>query len=156
VKLLFLSIGKTKDPSIKSLISDYSTRLKRYFPCEIIELKEDKNISSKDRGKIIKKEGEKLLEYIKPGSFTFVLDEKGKNYITREFSKFFEGKLSGGFKQITFIIGGPFGISEEVKKKASSLFSLSKLTFTHEMSRVILLEQVFRAMTIIKGERYHY
>ena len=156
MKFFFISIGKTRDKNLESLILEYHSRIKRYFPAEILELKEPKNVSSKDTGKIIELEGKLLKEHIKGGAYTFVLSEEGKNYSTRDFASHLSKKINSGIKSINFIIGGPFGISDEVKKSSNEVISLSKLTFTHEMARVIILEQVYRALTLLRGEKYHY
>ena len=156
MKLLFISIGKTRNKNQQALIEEYLARVKGYLPSEFIEIREPKNISSMDAAQAIKAEGEFFRKYIGSGAYTFVLSEEGKNYSTKEFASQLSKKMNGGFKSINFIIGGPFGISDEVKKASNEVISLSKLTFTHEMARVIILEQVYRAMTMIRGEKYHY
>jgi len=156
VKFLFVSVGKTKNKNTASQIEDYLKRIKKYIPSELKELKEVKGVSSKDIQKIMLKEGEALEKYITKDSYSICLDENGKHVSTIEFSNFIKDKLNSGIKQITFILGGPFGFSDDIKKKANLTISLSKLTFPHEMARLILLEQVFRSLTIIRGQNYHY
>lgn len=155
MKLFFISIGKTKDKNLKDLADDYIGRIKRYIPAEIIELREPKGISPKDTEKIIREEGCLFEDNIKDG-YTIVMDERGKPMTTVEFAQFLSKRFDSGIKQINFLIGGPFGLSKEIKEKSDEIVSLSKLTFTHEMSRVILLEQIYRALTILRGEKYHY
>jgi len=156
VKLAFISIGKTKDKNLLSLCENYFSRIKNYLPCETIEIKEDKSISSKDTRKIIQREGEKLSGYMGSGSYSIVFDENGKTLSTKDFSSLLTNLMNSGNKKINLIIGGPFGLSDEVRKNANSIISLSKLTFPHELAKTILLEQIYRALTIIKGQKYHY
>jgi 23S rRNA (pseudouridine1915-N3)-methyltransferase len=156
VNLIFASIGKPKDKNIQDLSDSYITKIKRYLPAEIAELKEPKDIYSQDVAKIIAKEGELLDKFIEKGSYVFVLSEEGKQYSTIDFAKTLSQRMNSGYKKIVFLSGGPFGISADLKKKTNEVISLSKLTFTHELARVLILEQVYRAMTVIRGEKYHY
>jgi 23S rRNA (pseudouridine1915-N3)-methyltransferase len=147
MKLKLICIGKIKEPSLKELIADYSERITRDAKLEILEIK-DSNI--KDEGKKIKE----LIEKIKENRFIFVLTEEGRQLSSVEFSnKLKQHDLEG--KTLCFVIGGPFGLSEEAKKQADMHLSLSKMTFTHEMARLFLLEQLYRAISIIKNKSYH-
>lgn len=139
-KINIVAVGKVKEQSINSLIEEYSKRLGPFVKLNVKELK--------DEG--IKKESEKIQELIseKPED-TFILDAKGKQFSSEEFSEFLKKK-----QEVIFIIGGPDGIDEEVKKKAK-LISLSNMTFTHEMCRAFLMEQLYRAVMIEKGRKYH-
>ena len=156
MKFLFVSPGKIKDKSIRTLADDYLSRINRFIKAQSVETKEIKGVSSKDLNKIILEEGRDLSKFIKKGSFAICLDERGKNFSTKEFASFLSGKLNSSLSEMVFLVGGPFGISEEVKKQSNLLMSLSKMTFPHELSKVILLEQVYRVLTIIRGQRYHY
>lgn len=155
MKLNFISVGKIKDNNISPLCGEYLSRIRKFLSADQIEVKEPKGISRKDPKKQIEKEGLELIKRI-PEGFSFLLDERGKNYSTVEFSEVLSNKMNSSFKNINFVIGGPFGTNADLKRKTNSLLSLSKLTFTHEMSRLILLEQVYRALTLIKGHKYHY
>jgi len=156
LKITFLFIGRTKDKNLDTLIKYYLARISRYIPSQIRELKENHNIAAKDTAKKIQTEGEQFLAEIDKGDFTILLDEGGKEFASKDFSKFLSQKFNSGIKQINFIIGGPFGLSDKLREASSVIISLSKFTFTHEISRLVLLEQVYRALTIIRGERYHY
>ena len=147
MKLKLICVGKVKDKSLFGLCSGYSEKIGYDAKLEIIEIKDS---SPEEEGnKIIE-----LIERIKDNKFVFVLSEEGKEFSSREFSeKIKQIDLSG--KTIVLVIGGPFGLSEQVKKNADSMISLSKMTFTHEMCRHFLLEQLYRAISIIKNKSYH-
>ena len=137
-----IAVGKIKDPGLQSKINEFSKWVSRYAKLEIVELR-DSNVG---------KEGEAILKTIgKDKTFVFALSEEGKEFTSVKFSR----KLSGIDQKMTFVIGGPFGLSTEVKQRADCLFSLSKMTFTHEMARLFLLEQVYRAIDIARGGKYH-
>jgi 23S rRNA (pseudouridine1915-N3)-methyltransferase len=147
MKLKLLCIGKIKDSSLHSLIQDYSGRVSYDAKLEILEIKDS----------TVSEEGKKVIENldkIKDNKYVFVLSEEGKELTSLEFSERIKRIVSDN-KQIVFIIGGPFGLSEEVKKKADLILSVSKMTFTHEMVRLFLLEQIYRAISIIKNKNYH-
>jgi 23S rRNA (pseudouridine1915-N3)-methyltransferase len=147
MKLKLLCIGKIKDSSLLSLIQDYSTRISHEAKLDVLEIK-DSNVSE---------EGKKIIESldkIKDNKYVFTLSEEGKEFTSVELSERVK-RIVLDNKQIVFIIGGPFGLSEDVKKKADLILSLSKMTFTHEMARLFLLEQVYRAISIIKNKNYH-
>lgn len=154
--ITLLTVGKTTKQFIQSGIEEYCGRLKRYigFSVQIVpDVKATKNtteISQKE------KEGEMLLSNISPSDFCILLDEHGKEYTSMEFSHFLQKIMASGRKRAVFLIGGPYGFSDEVRKRADSKISLSKLTFTHEMARLFFVEQIYRAMTIIRGEPYHH
>lgn len=135
-----IAVGRCKSSACNDLAKDYLSRLKHYTKIDVLELK-DSNIE---------KEGKDILGKIS-NEYVFVLSEEGKEYNSIEFSK----TIKNINKNIVFVIGGPSGLSLEVKKQADTLFSLSKLTFTHEFARTILLEQIYRAYTIINNEKYH-
>ena len=156
MKLLFVFPGKTKDRNLLGLAQDYFARIRKHMPCELIELKEKKDIYARDTKKMIQKEGEVLGKYMGSGTFTVCLDDNGKQYSTEGLAAMLDGKMNSGFKQINFIIGGPYGLAEEILERSELKISLSKMTFTHDMSRVLLLEQVYRALTIIRGGKYHH
>lgn len=139
-KINLIAVGKVKEQSINSLIEEYCKRLGPFVKLSVKELK--------DEG--IVKESQKINEFVLDNKEnTFIMDAKGKQFTSEEFSEFLKNK-----QEVTFIIGGPDGISEEVKKKAK-LISLSNMTFTHEMCRLFLFEQIYRAVMIEKGRKYH-
>lgn len=156
MKATLLVIGKTDKDFVKKGIEEYQKRLIHYLPFEIKvipDLKNTKNLSA-DQQK--QKEGELILSKLKPTDTIILLDEKGKEFSSVGFSKFLEQKMIGGTRHLVFIIGGPYGFSDEVYKKANGKVSLSKMTFSHQMVRMIFTEQIYRAMTILKREPYHH
>ena len=156
MKIKVLVIGKTDDKNLQLLIDKYEKRLKHYvkFQMEIIpDLKKTKNLSEKEQKE---KEGELLLKKIDSLDQLWLLDEKGKTFRSLEFSKFLQKKMNAGVKQIVFAVGGPYGFSEGVYQKAVGKLSLSEMTFSHQMIRLFLVEQIYRAFTILKNEPYHH
>ncbi|MGL4873784.1 MAG: 23S rRNA (pseudouridine(1915)-N(3))-methyltransferase RlmH, partial [Clostridium sp.] len=139
-------------------IDEYSKRLSRYCKLEIIELADEKtpdNASEKEELQIKEKEGTAILSKIKENAFVIAMDLGGKNLTSEEFSKFIEQQGVIGNSNIVFLIGGSLGLSDEVKRRANYKLCFSKMTFPHQLFRVMLLEQVYRAYRIMKGEPYH-
>lgn len=156
MKVSLLVIGKTDKDFVKKGIEEYQKRLVHYLPFEfkiIPDLKNTKNLSEKQQKQ---KEGELILDKVKPNDTLILLDENGKEFSSIAFSRFMEQKMIGGTRNLVFAIGGPYGFSDEVYNKAQGKVSLSKMTFSHQMIRMIFTEQLYRAMTIIKGEPYHH
>jgi 23S rRNA (pseudouridine1915-N3)-methyltransferase len=150
LKIRILSPWKQDGP-LKSREDEYLKRLKRYASLEVSEIKGEKGESTQ----AVEREGEKLLDHVKKGSFLVVLTEGGQSFDSVEFSKWLEEKGLRGRSDITFIVGGAAGIGKELAKGADMKLSLSPMTFPHQLARVILVEQIYRALTIIKGEPYH-
>jgi len=151
-----LAIGKTDNKELLSLIEDYKKRLSFYikFDFEIIpDLKKAKNLSE-DQQK--QKEGELILNAVSSSDILILLDEKGKQLDSVEFSEFLQKHMNSGIKQLVFVIGGPYGFSEEVYKFAYGKLSLSKMTFSHQMVRLFIIEQLYRGFTILRNEPYHH
>jgi len=146
MKILCITIGKKHDSDIVEAIAEYEKRLTKYtdFSFQII--------ASSD----IKKESEAILKNIKADDFVVLLDDKGKQFSSEDFAEVINKQMSAGTKRLVFIIGGAYGLGEEVKARANLVWSLSKLTFPHQLVRLILTEQIYRAYTIIKGEKYHH
>ena len=156
MKIKVLVIGKTDDKNLQLLIDKYKKRLGHYirFEIEVIpDLKNVKNLSEKEQKE---KEGVLLLKKVGASDQLWLLDEKGREFRSMEFSKFMQTKMSAGIKQLILVIGGPYGFSEEVYLKAAGKLSLSKMTFSHQMIRLFLVEQIYRAFTILKNEPYHH
>ncbi len=156
MKIKLLAIGKTDDKNLQILISTYEKRLKHYIKFEsefIPDIKNVKNLSQKEQKE---KEGDLILKKISPTDQIILLDEKGKDFSSMEFSKFLQKKMNSGVKQIVLVIGGPYGFSEKVYQKAIGKVSLSKMTFSHQMIRLLVVEQIYRAFTILKNEPYHH
>lgn len=156
MKLTLILIGKTDDDYIKSGYDEYINRLKRYISFKTViipALKNAKNLSveqqKNDEGVLIEKQ-------IQSSDFIVLLDEFGAEQRSVEFADFLQKRMNSGIKNLVFIVGGPYGFSEEIKKIANYKLSLSKLTFSHQMVRILCVEQIYRAFTIFKGEPYHH
>ncbi len=151
-----LTIGKTDDPSLQHLTNVYFKRLQFYNKFEIDCIPDIKNAKNLDEHQQKVKEGELLLQKITPSDYIVILDEKGKQFTSEEFSVFLQKRMNSGLKQVIFIIGGPYGFSEAVYTRADAKLSLSKMTFSHQMVRLFFIEQVYRAFTILRNEPYHH
>ena len=156
MKIALLTVGKTDRDWVKQGLDIYVSRLKHYIPFSIVEIPELKNVSSLSKEQIKTKEGELILKNIRPNDDLILLDEHGKELSSVEFARLLQDKISYIGKDIVFVIGGAYGFSEEVYKRANSKLSLSRMTFSHQMVRAIFAEQIYRAFTIIKGEPYHH
>ena len=156
MKICLLVIGKTDKKYIQAGIEEYEKRLKFYLPYEmkiIADIKNTKNITPFQQKE---KEGELILNQFTASDFIILLDEHGKEYSSKDFSSFLAQKMLEGVKRIVFVIGGPYGFSDQVHQRAQMELSLSKMTYSHQMVRMIFVEQLYRAMTILKGEPYHH
>lgn len=154
IKLLL--IGKTTDSSLQKLTQKYANRLKYYnkFEIEVIrELRNRKNLSTEEQKNA---EGQEILKRIRPSDEVILLDEKGKEFNSVQFSDWLQKKFHTGRKQLIFVVGGPYGFSEEVYQQARQKIALSKMTFSHEMIRLFFVEQLYRAFTILRNEPYHH
>jgi len=155
MKVKLLMVGKTSEDFLKTGIEMYSNRIKHYIKFEIViikDIKTGKNMPSKT---IKTKEEEQILKHVTKDDLLILLDEKGKLLNSIGFSKHIENKINSGIKSIIFLIGGAYGFSENIYKRANEKVSLSKMTFSHQLIRIIFCEQLYRAFTIIKGEPYH-
>jgi 23S rRNA (pseudouridine1915-N3)-methyltransferase len=151
-----LAIGKTDSSELQELIDVYQKRLQHYinFEIEIIpDLRKTKNLSEEQQKN---KEGVLILKKLSPTDALILFDEKGKQYTSIEFSQYLQKKMNSGIKQLVFLIGGPYGFSNDVYNKASGKISLSKMTFSHQMVRLFITEQIYRGYTILKNEPYHH
>ena len=156
MKTILLVVGRTADSFYVSNINNYIERIKHYIPFDmevIPELKNTKNISEEQQKE---KEGDLILKTLQQGDVIILLDEHGKEFRSIEFAQWFEKKLNMVNKRLVFIIGGPYGFSSKIHAMAQEKISLSKMTFSHQMIRLIFTEQVYRAMAILKGEPYHH
>ena len=148
MKIKLLCIGKTDDKNLVKLKTNYQLRLQHYikFELEIIpDIKKTKNLSENQQKEL---EGELILKKLKPTDQLILLDEKGHEFRSVEFSRFLQKKMNSGTRQLVFVIGGPYGFSDAIYKKATGKVSLSKMTFSHQMIRLIFVEQLYRAFTI--------
>ena len=156
MQIKLIAIGKTDSSELEQLISVYQNRLAHYvrFSFDIIpDLKNTKNLSEKLQKE---EEGKLILSKIMPTDRLILLDENGKEMNSVGFSNFIQKQMNSGLKQLVFVIGGPYGFSEAVYKKAVGTLSLSKMTFSHQMVRLFVIEQLYRGFTILKNEPYHH
>ncbi len=156
MKFALLMIGKTNGESLQKLIDDYQNRLQHYLSFETVvipELKNTKNLSTQEQKE---KEADLILKYTEIQDDVILLDEKGKQYSSMAFAGFLEKKMHSSAKRMIFVVGGPFGFSQRIYDRANGMISMSPMTFSHQMIRLIFAEQLYRAMTIIRGESYHH
>lgn len=156
MNIKLLAIGKTDNKNLQALIEEYTKRLGFYikFDLDIIpDIKNAKNLSESEQ-KI--KEGQLILNKLSPTDYLILLDENGKEFSSVGFSEFLQKKMNSGLKTIVFVIGGPYGFSDEVYQKAEGKVSLSQMTFSHQMIRLFVIEQIYRAFTILNNEPYHH
>jgi 23S rRNA (pseudouridine1915-N3)-methyltransferase len=151
-----LVIGKTEENWLQDGVKQYVKRLSHYINFNEVIIPSIKNAKNLPESVQKQKEGEIILNYCKTSDWVVLLDENGKSFTSRAYSAFIQTILNGGNKRVVFIIGGPFGFSEEVYKRANAKISLSEMTFSHQMIRLFFVEQLYRAFTIIKGEKYHH
>lgn len=156
MKITFLCIGKTAEPWLLEGIDVYTKRLKHYIPFSIEEAPLPRKLSKLDSEQQKVMEGEAILSRIAPTDDVYLLDERGAGYSSEELSAFLQKKMLTSVKHLVFIAGGPFGFSETVYRRANGRISLSRMTFSHQMIRLLFCEQVYRAFTIIRGEPYHH
>jgi 23S rRNA (pseudouridine1915-N3)-methyltransferase len=156
MKLTLLQNGRTTEKYIAEGINNYYDRINKYVNFDILtipELRNTKNMSVNEQ-KI--KEGGKMTEQFSIDDYILLLDEKGKEYNTIEFARFLEKSFMLRKKRLVFVIGGPWGFSEDLYKRSDAIISLSKMTFSHQVVRLLFMEQLYRALTVIKGDPYHH
>jgi 23S rRNA (pseudouridine1915-N3)-methyltransferase len=156
MKVLLIIVGKTDFKYLEEGIQLYSNRIVHYLPFEIITIKDLKKAKSLSPELVKENEGKEILNKIEPTDFVILLDENGKEFTSVQFAKYIENKTITGIRKLIFVIGGAYGYSDNVYKRANDKFSLSKMTFSHQIVRLIFMEQLYRAFTIIKGEPYHH
>jgi len=156
MKILLLAIGKTDEDYLVTGIKKYVGRLGHYTSFEMKEIPDIRNRKTLSEDQQKKDESFLLLSQLQPGDQVVLLDERGKQYTSVEFSKSIEKWMGSGAKRIVFIIGGPYGFAKEVYDRANAELSLSPMTFSHQMVRLVFVEQLYRAFTILKGEPYHH
>lgn len=154
MKLRLICVGKLAEDWQRQAATDYASRLQHYFPLEIVELKEEKGRKGDIPG-LLKREGERILEKVPERSYVLVLDERGRSLDSEQLSGRLAEEMLHGGRDWCLIIGGPYGLAPEVRQRADLLLSLSKMTFTHQMARLFLLEQLYRSSTILRNEPYH-
>ena len=148
-------VGKTTDPRLVSLIEDYRQRLTHYVPFELVVIPDIKNAKALSMEQIKMQEGNEILRWLTPSADVWLLDEHGREFRSIEFADFLQKKMSTG-KDLVLVIGGAYGFSPAVYERANGKLSLSQMTFSHQMIRLMAIEQIYRAMTILRNEPYHH
>lgn len=156
MKISILCLGRTREGFIREGIDKYLRYLRPYAPAELKELKEEKVRDLKEAPQVRQREAAKIAKALTTGAHVVALDERGREFTSHEFAEFLNRSLERGTREMTFVIGGAMGLDESVTAKADTVLALSRWTVTHEMARLVLLEQLYRAFTIIKGKTYHY
>ncbi|MDY5260711.1 MAG: 23S rRNA (pseudouridine(1915)-N(3))-methyltransferase RlmH [Sodaliphilus sp.] len=156
MKIELAVIGKTSIGYLKQGIDEYIKRLKHYVPFEIKYIDDIKNTKNISEDQQKRTEGAKILSLLDKSDFVVLLDEHGKEYTSMQYSSYIQKRMLSGSKKVVFVIGGPYGFSQEVYDRANDKISFSKMTFNHEMIRLIFTEQLYRAYTIINHEPYHH
>ncbi|HEV7780000.1 MAG TPA: 23S rRNA (pseudouridine(1915)-N(3))-methyltransferase RlmH [Chitinophagaceae bacterium] len=156
MRLSFWSVGKTHEPYVKQGVEEFTKRISRYFKADWQIIPVPKNASSFPEAEMKKKEGEAILERLDKDDWLVALDERGKQMSSEGLAELIQLRANQGTRQIVFLIGGAYGIDEAVLKRADQRWSLSQLVFPHQLVRLILAEQVYRACTILRNEKYHH
>ena len=155
IKLKFIVVDRTRSSFLKEGEAFYISRLKRYARLQWTEVKPEKITKGKTDAEILQKEGESIIERIKPADYLIALDRSGQQYDSPEFADFLRDLSLNMGGWVCLVVGGPVGLSREIIDRADRILSLSRLTLTHEMCRIFLIEQLYRAFTIMEGHRYH-
>lgn len=156
MKFQFWSIGKNHESYVREGVELFSRRISHYFPVSWNIIPAPKNAGMLGSADLLKKEGDMILDFLKKDDFLILLDERGKILSSEGLAELLEEKIAERHKQIIFLIGGAYGVSEQVRKRANFSWSLSKLVFPHQLVRLMLAEQVYRACTIMRNEKYHH
>ena len=156
MKIQLWAIGKNHEPYIRDGAVDFTKRLSKYYSAEWVILPVPKNAGMLSAMDLKKKEGETILEWLKKGDYLVALDERGKQFTSPGLATFIQDRANEGIKNLVFLIGGAFGLDQQVLQRANHQWSLSNLTFPHQLVRLILAEQLYRACTILRNEKYHH
>jgi 23S rRNA (pseudouridine1915-N3)-methyltransferase len=156
MKIILLHVGKTQDSYLSEGIHDYSRRISHYTGFETISISVPKASKNANITENKKREAELISAKLQPSDYVVLLDEAGQEMQSTEFAKFLSQRMNASVKRLMFVIGGPFGFHENVQARANIKLSLSRMTFSHQIVRIIFLEQLYRAFTILRGEKYHH
>ncbi|MBL7138525.1 MAG: 23S rRNA (pseudouridine(1915)-N(3))-methyltransferase RlmH [Bacteroidales bacterium] len=151
-----ICMGKTDDQLIRGLLDDYLKRINRYSSCTILEIPNLKKASSMKEEEVRSAEADLILSQVTKDDYMVLLDERGEKIRSRDFASFLNQRFLSGMKGLVFIIGGAFGVDERIKKRADYILSLSRMTFPHQLVRLLFTEQLYRALTILRNEPYHH
>ena len=156
MKIVIIAVGKTATDYVARGVEEFLKRANRYVGVELTVIPDVKSSKALTEDAQKQQEGRAILAALQPGDVVTLLDERGKELTSREFSGLIERRMIQGIKRLVFVIGGPYGFAREVYERADDKLSLSRMTFTHEMVRLFFTEQIYRAMTIMRGEPYHH
>ena len=156
MKIVLLAIGKTNEQYLIEGISQYQKRLQHYIQFEILEIPNIKNINNISNIELMKKEGALILKKIHPSDYLVLLDDKGKSFTSLKFSEKLQGWMLSGKKRLVFIVGGAYGLTDELYQRGDEILSLSRMTFSHQMVRLFFVEQIYRGYAILNNEPYHH
>lgn len=156
MKLRLVVLGKTDKKELQDLIEEYEGRIRHYIPFETVIIPDIKKSRHSSNEEVRIQEGKVILENLKSSDIVFLFDEKGKSYSSRGFARLLQKQMNAGHKQWVLVVGGAYGFSKDVYARAQGKISLSEMTFSHQMVRLFIVEQVYRACTILKGEPYHH
>ena len=156
MKITLLVVGKTTDPHFMAGIDEYARRIRHYLPFDMEVIPELRNTKSLSEEQQKEKEADLLLKAFLPGDHIVLLDEHGREFRSLEFASWMGKKMAAGLKRLVFVVGGPYGFSPRVHAKGNEKISLSRMTFSHQMIRLVFAEQIYRAMTILNHEPYHH
>jgi len=156
MKLHFWSIGKNNEPYIKQGVSEFTSRISKYYPVEWTLIPVPKNAGMMSEMDLKKKEGEIIMDWLNKNDYLVALDERGTQFSSEDLANFLQKRSNESTKNLVFLIGGAFGLDEAVLKRADLRWSLSRLVFPHQLVRLIMAEQVYRACTILRNEKYHH
>lgn len=155
MKIRIIQVGKNKDRYLEEAVAEFLKRLKPYTQMEVVTVKECRTGKTFSRERCVEEEGWEIIKALRDEDFVVALDERGREFSSKEFAELLRGQMDSGVS-LCLIIGGAFGLSDEVKSRSHLILSMSKMTFTHQMVRIFLLEQIFRAICIIRGKEYHH
>ncbi|MBP1531548.1 MAG: 23S rRNA (pseudouridine(1915)-N(3))-methyltransferase RlmH [Bacteroidaceae bacterium] len=156
MKTIFLVIGKTTDKRIEQLTDEYIGRISHYMPFRLEVIPELRNAKSLSQEQQKEQEAELIKKSLQPGDYIILLDEHGKERRSIEFAQWMQKRMAASPRRLVFIVGGPYGFAPQIHKMAQEEISLSQMTFSHQMIRLLFVEQIYRAMTILNGEPYHH
>jgi len=156
MKLKLVVLGKTDKKELQVLIDEYMGRIRHYLPFEIEVIPDIKRSRNSSPEEVRNKEGQAILNRLKPSDIVFLFDEKGKTYSSRDFAKLLQKQMNAGHKQWVLVVGGAYGFGQEIYDRTQGKISMSEMTFSHQMVRLFIVEQLYRACTILKGEPYHH
>ena len=156
MKYQLWSIGKNHESYVKEGVEDFTRRMSKYFPVEWNLMPTPKNVGMLSEMDMKKREGETILEWLKKDDYLVLLDERGQSFSSPQLADFIQARANESVKNLVFLIGGVYGVDEPVFKRANTIWSLSKLVFPHQLVRLILAEQLYRACTILRNEKYHH